>query len=225
MQPSDPTDIPTAAPLEGVARSRRRHIPNALTAARVVLAAVLVVLLSSISSDAWAEAGAPITMSAALAIFVLAAVTDALDGHLARKWGVVSAFGRVMDPFADKLLVLGALVLLAGPAFVHDGRSLSGVAPWMVVVVLGRDLLVTSIRGLYEARGVDFSAGFAGKLKMIVQSVAIPVILLALALHQPMGSASVVTARVAAWSVVLVTAWSAAPYVRRAIRAERGLRA
>jgi len=126
-------------------------------------------------TNAWA-------LPVALVLFVVAALTDALDGYLARKWQVVSVFGRIMDPFADKVLILGAFVMLAGPQFFATDELLwtqvAGVTPWMVVVILGRELLVTTIRAVLESQGVDFSAKWSGKVKMIVQSVGIPVIML-----------------------------------------------
>jgi CDP-diacylglycerol--glycerol-3-phosphate 3-phosphatidyltransferase len=164
-------------------------------------------------------------------VFILAAVTDALDGHLARKWGVVSLFGRVMDPFADKLLVLGGCAYLSGAMFaVHDLRGhwyqVSGVYPAMAVVVLARELLITSLRGVFESRGVSFAATASGKWKMILQSVCIPLVLLLLATTDVMRftetglelsvSGYVVIAVV--WATVIVTVWSGLPYVLRAIR-------
>ncbi len=159
----------------------------------------------------------------ACALFVLAAITDALDGHLARKWNVVSKFGRIMDPFADKVLVLGAFIMLAGPAFTTaDGTLVSGVAPWMVVVILARELLVTSIRAILEGEGIDFSAGWAGKAKMILQAIVVPVILLILAWGAPeQGSPRAWAIDLSVWSTVAATVLSGAPYVTRAISAGR----
>ena len=101
---------------------------------------------------------------------------------------------------------------------------MSGVAPWMVVVILARELLVTSIRGVCESRGIDFSATLTGKLKMILQSAAVPMILLVLVLglnirdpHLDGDTAHEIN-RVIAWVVTVVTAWSGVPYVRRAVR-------
>ena len=195
------------------------RIPNARTCARVLLAAVVIALLASVADPVGHAA-----VVTALALFIMASLTDALDGYLARRWGVVSAFGRVMDPFADKILVLGTLVVLTGPGFASDGRQLSGLAGWMVALILGRDLLVTSIRGLYESRGVDFSAGLAGKVKMIVQSVATPLILLVLAAFDPAEGTGRAVVLASAWAMVAVTVWSALPYVVRAMRAEKELR-
>ncbi|MBL0921761.1 MAG: CDP-alcohol phosphatidyltransferase family protein [Phycisphaerales bacterium] len=201
----------------------KRNLPNQLTGLRIVLAAAFVALLSIYLHRATGWKGDPSIPLAALVLFVVAALTDALDGHLARKWNVVSVFGRIADPFADKILVLGAFVMLCGPAFQFvringDRVQASGVLPWMVVVILARDLLVTTLRALVEGRGQSFAAIGAGKLKMLVQSVGAPVILLvvwldALRRHDPAPTPYASIAAVAAWIVTLVTAWSAVPYV------------
>lgn len=176
---------------------------------------------------------------AAAAVFVLAAITDALDGHLARKWGVVSLFGRVMDPFADKLLVLGGFVCLAGAMFaVSDGGpgdptvQVSAVHPVMAVVVLARELLITSLRGAFESRGVSFAATASGKWKMILQSVCIPLVLVLLGATRVVRFAEsgveftpagwIIQAVV--WATVIVTVWSGVPYVQRAVRQSAQLR-
>src|SRR3954453_1767030 len=139
-----------------------RHVPNALTGFRLVLAAVFFVLLSFYQYEG---RGDPYLLSSAFVIYVLALVTDWLDGYLARKWDAGSAFGRVVDPFADKILVLGAFIFFAGKTFIipemeshgHDShmvvRTTTGVAPGMVVLLLARELLVTSLRGISESAG------------------------------------------------------------------------
>src|ERR1043165_8884477 len=127
----------------------RRNIPNILTMSRVVLAIGFFAVLSfwSYEKSPLASGKSPDwTLIGAALLFVIAAATDALDGNLARKWDVVSVFGRIMDPFADKLLVIGAFVYLAGPGFGNGQVQLSRVDPWMVVLILARELLVTSIR-------------------------------------------------------------------------------
>jgi phosphatidylglycerophosphate synthase len=169
----------------------------------------------------------------AAALFIVAGLTDILDGHLARRWNAETAFGRIMDPFADKLLVIGGLVFLAGPdfwwstpkvhAFSGHGIQLSGVYPWMVVVILGRELLVTSIRAALEARGVRFGADWSGKLKMFAQSVAIPTALIGTAVTNvvPTGEGAPWgrwTIDITVWVTVAVTALSAVPYVVRCVR-------
>lgn len=197
----------------------KSKIPNALTLSRVFLAGAFFAVLSLRGP------GLPPTWAlwTSAALFVVAAITDALDGHLARKWGVISRFGRILDPFADKVLVLGAFVMLASPAFATmtpEGPVMqTGVAPWMAIVILARELLVTSLRGLAESQGIDFSALKAGKWKMIVQSVAVPLILVVLATSAgaPSDAARWTNGGIA-WGVTLITVWSAVPYVLKSMR-------
>ena len=151
----------------------QRNLPNALTILRLILAAAFFAALNLYDfpdgNILWAHA--------ANALFVLAVITDALDGYLARRWDVVSAFGRLMDPFCDKVLVLGAFIYLAGPNFemsdaAANGETLtmaSGLYTWMVILILARELLVTGIRGVIESAGVSFGSMLSGKLKMILQ--------------------------------------------------------
>lgn len=227
----------------------RRHVPNILTVLRVVLAAVFVVVLSRWRVDASpvvmgggaarTESPPDTTLLLAMGVFVAAALTDALDGFLARQWRVVSVFGRVMDPFADKVLVLGGFILLAGPAFTSrqfPNETFSCVEPWMAVVILARELLVTSLRAAVESRGVSFAATTSGKLKMVLQSLCVPAVLYIMARYdvRPDWGAdsgndgmvgAVPPARLLLILIVhltvIVTAWSAVPYVVRAARALR----
>jgi len=162
----------------------------------------------------------------ALGLFVVASATDALDGYLARRWNAISRFGRVMDPLADKVLVLGVLIVLSGPNFgvrTDEGVVvLSGVMAWMGVVALARELLVTSLRAAYESAGVDFSATWTGKAKMMAQVGGIVVILVGLALMDaPDAGVWVTINAVAAWVITFVTAVSALPYIGKAIAASR----
>lgn len=166
----------------------RGHIPNALTILRLLLAAAFFALLGSYQFPVTGVTAG----NCAVAFFIAAALTDWLDGSLARRWNAITVFGRIMDPFCDKVLILGAFAYLAGPGFMLPpdaaaagqssstaGLSMStGVYPWMVVVILARELLVTSIRGVAESSGTGFGARTLGKAKMIVQSCAVPVMLL-----------------------------------------------
>jgi len=158
----------------------------------------------------------------AIVLFVLAAATDFFDGYLARKWDVVSMFGRLMDPFCDKVLVLGAFIFLAGPRFsdpewIEQGKfftMVSGVYPWMVVVIIARELLVTSVRDVLESMGQKTGAKWAGKLKMIFQSIAIPAVLLLVVNFKPDQHQVVMTLiNVLVWSMVVITVWSGLPYM------------
>jgi len=153
----------------------KKSIPNQLTLLRLVFAAVFFAVLSFYQ---FAQSGDWL-LWLALGLFVVGMITDFFDGYLARKWDATSVFGRIMDPFVDKVMVLGALVFLAGPGFVQreaifagdviyatwdaNTRMISGVQPWMVVLMLARELLVTGIRGEMESRGIAFGANLWGK--------------------------------------------------------------
>ncbi len=212
----------------------RIWFPNALTILRLVIAAAFFVLLAVWEYPARAllvTPRNPVTPYLfAAALFGLAAVTDAIDGPLARRWKVVSKFGRVMDPFADKVLVVGGFIMLAGPAFsaelpnarlpeVHS-LQVSAVMPWMVVVILGRELLVTSLRAVLESDGIDFSASWSGKAKMIVQACVIPLILVILGITEiTPGTWGRRVILGSVWATVVLTVLSGIPYISAAIRA------
>lgn len=214
-----PVDTPNLK--QSQPRLGRESIPNLLTMGRLGLTVGVIALLSLYQHPA----GARWVLPTAAGLFIIAALTDALDGYLARKWSVVSDFGRVMDPFADKALVLGSFIVLAGPGFADAlGRPVAGVEPWMVVVLMARELLVTSIRGVMESAGVSFGANWEGKAKMILQSIAVPLILLLLwigptdTLRLPEPNIRIAITGIV-WLTVIVTVASGAPYVRAAMRA------
>lgn len=210
---------------------KRKHIPNLLTMLRLVLAGVFFALLAFYRFD---NDQASLLLPA-VAVFIAAAITDFLDGMLARRWQVESKFGRIMDPFCDKVLILGALVMLAGPAFAYevfisvDGLAqaavaqASGVWPWMVVVMLARELLVTGIRGELEGSGHKFGANLWGKLKMILQSVVVPIVLLIVFLldrdEQVVDLLNLTLVRdILVWATLVVTVLSGIPYATGAYR-------
>jgi CDP-diacylglycerol--glycerol-3-phosphate 3-phosphatidyltransferase len=170
--------------------------------------------------------------------------TDFLDGYLARKWKVEGAFGRLVDPFVDKVLVLGSFIFFAGRNFIVPRpaqelgmhvQTISGVAPWMVVVILARELLVTSLRGSSEEGGQAFGAVFSGKLKMVFQSVTILAILVYVnylhwfTTHSAGLRSMEWYARgvrdVCIWGTIVITLLSGLLYVRRGVRLFRDNRA
>lgn len=190
------------------------NLPNQITLARLVLAVVFFVLLSQYSqrADTWW------LLDAAALVFIIAAVSDYIDGYIARKHGLVTPLGRVLDPLVDKVLVCGAFILLAGPAFVDgEGNSTTEVQAWMVVLIVGRELLVTGLRGFNESVGRAFGASLHGKLKMWIQSIAAPTILIIIA-HEDewlSGGTGRVLKLILVWLTVIVTALSMFQYLAR----------
>jgi CDP-diacylglycerol--glycerol-3-phosphate 3-phosphatidyltransferase len=145
------------------------NLPNQLTAARLVLAVVLFVLI-----------GLEISWIGCMIVFAVAAATDWLDGYLARKQGLVSTLGRNLDPLVDKVLICGAYIFLLSPSLAR-----AGVAPWMVTVVVARELIITGLRGFMENSGANFGADWLGKIKMVLQCAALLAIFYFLSLEAP----------------------------------------
>jgi CDP-diacylglycerol--glycerol-3-phosphate 3-phosphatidyltransferase len=155
-------------------RPRVLNWPNILTFARLALA---VVLFACIAAEWWLTG---------LAVFCVAAVTDWLDGYLARLQNLTTALGRNLDPLVDKVLVCGAFIfLLPMPE--------SWLTPWMVTVVVGRELIVTGLRSFLETLpGVRFGADWLGKVKMGLQCAVLIAVLLVLGLRGVAGAKWVV---------------------------------
>ena len=167
------------------------NVPNKISAARLLLAFVFFALLPL--QFYWA----------ALVVFVIAAGTDWVDGWYARKYNMVTKLGRVLDPFCDKILICGAYILIAvemDALFPWYAK----IAGWMAVVVVGRELLVTVLRSMIEGAGGDFSAKWAGKLKMVFQCVAVGACLVALALKH--AEPDPINASIPLWLNVVVIA-------------------
>ena len=206
--------------------SMRRNLPNALTMLRLVIAAAFFATMSvSVVRGDGFEASRQLWGNIAVALFIIGAVTDALDGYLARKWGVVSDFGRVMDPFCDKVLILGTFAYLASPRFAvidATGQVIgmeTQVWAWMVVVIISRELLVTSIRAVVESRGIPFGADWWGKSKMILQAITAPYALFVAVnpwFYDSIWFGGLQTGLV--WATVVVTAISVVPYLVRGQR-------
>ena len=112
---------------------------------------------------------APAAQYAAVGVFVLAAITDALDGHIARKNGLVTNFGKFIDPIADKLLVMSALIVL-----VERGR----MPGWVCIVVLAREFAISGFRLVAAGTGKVIAAGILGKIKTVTQMIAVIALLL-----------------------------------------------
>ncbi|MEZ5977176.1 MAG: CDP-diacylglycerol--glycerol-3-phosphate 3-phosphatidyltransferase [Planctomycetota bacterium] len=204
----------------GGARTREgvfAHWPNRVTAIRFVGALVLFVLLAVHGEGVGTgERARPDTaMAVCFVLFVLVAATDWLDGWLARRGKHVTAFGRIADPFVDKILVLGALIFLTALPWAR-----TYLPSWMVVLVLSREMLVTGIRGYAESQGVAFPADRWGKIKLVVQCIAIGALLGLHGLPWPdvLVRPIEVVAHVSVWATLVSTVGSGVSYVVKSAR-------
>jgi CDP-diacylglycerol--glycerol-3-phosphate 3-phosphatidyltransferase len=171
------------------------NLPNQITIARLLLSLIVFILIPL----KWFQT--------AMYFFLLAAGTDWADGYLARKHGLITQLGRILDPFADKILICGVFIFLAA-------EPNSRVAAWMAVVVVGRELLVTALRSFLEQQGADFSANMAGKLKMVFQCGAAALCLYLLSRGSTATPAWLNTLTTAfVWLAVVSTIYSGIGYI------------
>ncbi|MCE5302481.1 MAG: CDP-diacylglycerol--glycerol-3-phosphate 3-phosphatidyltransferase [Planctomycetaceae bacterium] len=195
---------------EKVARVRAAmfNLPNQLTFLRLILSVVMFCFM----------AGEYYMTS--LVLFAVAAGTDWLDGYFARKYEQVTTLGRILDPFADKVIVCGTFIFLgAVPAMAEVAW---GLRAWMVVVIVGRELLVTAIRSFLEDRGSDFSAKMSGKLKMVLQCLAAGACLFYLSYPTPQVEHAAAWCWwilvLSLWTALVLTVYSGLIYIRNAVR-------
>ena len=183
------------------------NLPNILTMMRIAAIPLLAALLMSSSRSAgfWAAA-----------LFAVASITDWLDGYLARRMGIVTIFGKFLDPIADKLIVMAALIMIL---------PFNRVPAWMVLVILGREIIITGLRGIASSEGIVIQASDLGKFKTIFQIVAI----LGLVLHYDYNwffgiSNTLLTVNMHnvgmffLWIATLLTIWSGADYLVRFVK-------
>ncbi|MCL2493515.1 MAG: CDP-diacylglycerol--glycerol-3-phosphate 3-phosphatidyltransferase [Clostridiales bacterium] len=192
------------------------NLPNKLTLMRIILVPVFLLFyyLSPLAAMTTADAlnsRAQIMGFLALAVFLIASATDAVDGHIARSRGLVTNFGKLMDPLADKILTTAAFV-----AFVDTHI----IAAWMLVVILAREFAITGLRAVAASEGVVIPAGKTGKFKTVFQMGCIALFLLAGALLPFAAAAPVVqiigvVAIVCLWAAVVLTVISGIEYLWR----------
>lgn len=185
-----------------------RYWPNRITALRFVGALALFwILAQDESRTAVGRTVDPVWIRWSFWTFLLVAVSDILDGWLARRGNHVTAFGRIADPFVDKVLVLGTMVFLAVLPW-----SEPWFPAWIVVVILAREFLVTALRGYVESMGGEVSADWFGKVKMFAQCVAISIVIgmKAFDLATPFW---MTTARVFVWLTLITAVGSCISYL------------
>jgi CDP-diacylglycerol--glycerol-3-phosphate 3-phosphatidyltransferase len=181
--------------------------PNILTLLRIACIPLLAVILMSPSRSAgfWAAA-----------LFAVASITDWLDGYLARRMGIVTVFGKFLDPIADKLIVMAALIMIL---------PFDRVPAWMVLVILGREIIITGLRGIASTEGIIIPASDLGKFKTIFQIVAILGLLLHydynwfFAINNPYLHVNMHNIGMFyLWIATIITIWSGVDYLWKFVR-------
>ena len=165
------------------------NLPNKLTLLRIILVPVFIVVL--MTGHYYISA----------VIFVVASLTDMLDGKIARKYDLVTDFGKLMDPLADKLLVMSALICLV---------QLGDIPGWMAIVILGREFAITGLRTVAASSGVVIAAGWTGKIKTVLQMIAVVLILLR---NWPFVYLGIPMDQIVLWAAVVMTIVSGAEYI------------
>ena len=177
------------------------NLPNSLTIARIFFVPLLVAVLVA-QNVSIRILGVTVTNEwLALAIFLVAAATDLLDGYLARRWGQVTTIGTLLDPIADKLLISAALISLV---------QVNAVPGWMVILIVGREFAISGLRSIAAAEGYTIKASDLGKTKMVAQVTAISFLLVSIH-HRPLAA----LAYWMMWVVVLFAVLSAIGYFRK----------
>lgn len=169
------------------------NLPNKLTVARMIAVPFFIVLYLYDFKIA------------AFVLFIAASFTDMLDGKIARKHNLVTNFGKIMDPLADKILVYSAFCLMVQ----------SGLVPaWMFIIILAREFVVSGMRTVAASEGIVIAAGMSGKIKTVLQMIAVPLLLLVGVFAQPQIDAAVVLAAdLFLWASLIMTVVSGTEYV------------
>lgn len=182
------------------------NLPNRLTVGRLLLATIYFTLMAFVGKRN------DILVDICLGIFIIAVLTDVLDGYLARRYNMVTIFGRIADPFVDKVIVCGSFVFLASWEVLRDF-----IPAWMVVIILAREFIVSTLRSFAESRGISFASTFWGKHKMAVQSFTIGCALFYLGHMQGVLWAGVIL-KILIWLTISITIISGLIYLARGWR-------
>jgi CDP-diacylglycerol--glycerol-3-phosphate 3-phosphatidyltransferase len=176
---------------KGQQRATIRNIPNLLTALRIFSIPLVIFFLTS---------PGPLASFLAALVFGIASCTDILDGYLARQQKAETAIGKLLDPMADKLLILSGMIMLI---------PLDRIPAWMVVLIIGREVAITGLRGIASAEGVVIAASRLGKAKMILQSLSLGGLMLH---YEYFGINFHVLGMILLWIALVLTLWSGIDY-------------
>lgn len=183
--------------LSHVQKSNAWNLPNAISVVRILAAPILILLLLSPDEK---------TSIIAAALFVVASLTDWLDGYLARRMAVETPFGKFLDPLADKLLIVTCLIMLI---------PLGRVPAWMAALIIGREIAVTGLRAMVSVEGVVIAAGILGKYKTVFQIVAVTGLLIH---YKFLGVDFQAIGMVFLWIALIFTVWSGVGYFLRFLK-------
>ncbi|MDO5302640.1 MAG: CDP-diacylglycerol--glycerol-3-phosphate 3-phosphatidyltransferase [Clostridia bacterium] len=172
------------------------NLPNKLTIARVIAVPFFV---AAYMTDMYLIA---------FVLFILASLTDMLDGKIARKYNLVTNFGKIMDPLADKVLVYSAFCMM-----VQDGL----VPGWMLILILAREFTIAGMRTVAASEGLVIAAGMSGKIKTVLQMIAVPMILLGEAGTTEIFHYIAVGGQIFLWASLIMTVYSGVEYVTKNI--------
>ena len=202
-----------------------KNLPNLITISRLGIAVLLFAMLT-LELHGWGIGDRHLALNIATVAFILCVAKDAIDGYLARKWKMVTAFGRLADTFVDKIVICGTLIYL-----VKFAPEL--IKPWFVVIIVTREFLVSGLKSYYESQGQEVAASIGGKLKMILQSVLIPAVMLVEAnrdfvsgistdsgwktIFELLESLTVILF----WATLITTLWSALDYLLAGLRQKK----
>jgi CDP-diacylglycerol--glycerol-3-phosphate 3-phosphatidyltransferase len=173
-------------------------IPNVLTYLRMAAIPVIVVVLISPASHE--------SLNTAFVLFLIASITDYLDGILARRHNLVTSVGKLLDPLADKLLTSAVMIMLI---------PLGKIPSWLVFIMIGRDITITGLRSIAASQGLILDASRMGKNKMVSQTVGLCFLLLSISAIQHLLDA---IGMVFLWISVILSCWSARDYCRQFYR-------
>jgi CDP-diacylglycerol--glycerol-3-phosphate 3-phosphatidyltransferase len=176
---------------KGQQRATIRTIPNLLTVLRILSIPLVVFFLTS---------PAPLPSFLAALIFGIASLTDLLDGYLARQQKTETAIGKLLDTIADKLLILSGMIMLI---------PLDRIPAWMVVLIIGREVAITGLRGIASAEGEVIAASRLGKAKMVFQSLSLGGLMLH---YEYLGINFHVLGMILLWIALVITLWSGIDY-------------
>lgn len=220
-EPRGPTGFPTVVvDREWGPRARGMNLPTTLTVFRIFLVPLLVVVLLA-PPNSWADSaffgadGPPTRELLGVAIFVIATITDILDGYLARRNNQITKLGTLLDPIADKLLTSAAFISLVEMQ-THSAQPRPLAPAWMVVIIIGREFIVSGLRSVLATRGIALPASKLGKLKTASQVVAILLLILTNSLERWWRFGFLGVA--ALWLALALAIVSGVDYIRQFIR-------